>query len=274
MTPNNEPLIVQELSPHEAFLAEVKQNIEGLREDTDVQALSRIWLREITRHKYAYNFSWMGRPIIQLPQDMLAMQEIIWNLKPDLIIETGIAHGGSLIYYASLLELVNLETEPENLQATPGVRPYVLGIDIDIRAHNLAAIQQHTMYQRKRIQLIEGSSISEEVFAQVRQHAENKRNIVVVLDSNHTHEHVLQELNFYSSFIKQGGYLIVFDTVIEAMPDDLLHTQNRPWKKGDNPQTAVQAFLTQNDRFQPDWDLEAKLLITVAPMGYLKCIKA
>lgn len=273
MTPDIEPSISQTLSPHEAFLAEVKQNIQGLREDTDVQALSRIWLREITRHKYAYNFSWMGRPIIQLPQDMLAMQEIIWNLKPNLIIETGIAHGGSLIYYASLLELVDLnQDQTEKIGITKSL-PYVLGIDIDIRAHNLQAIQQHATYKRKRIQLIEGSSISEDVFNQVRQHVEGKDNILVVLDSNHTHEHVLQELTFYSSFVKQGGYLVVFDTVIEAMPDDLLHTQNRPWKKGDNPQTAVQAFLAQNDRFQPDWDLEAKLLITVAPMGYLKCIK-
>ena len=163
----------------EKFQEEVRANIRGLMEDHDVQALSRIWVREIARHKYAYNFSWMGRPIIQFPQDMIAMQEIIWASKPDLIIETGIAHGGSLIYYASLMEMMQLDG-------------YVLGIDIDIRDHNRSEIDAHPM--RKRIQMIQGSSIAADTVAEVAKHVQGKKSVMVILDSNHTHEHVLQEL--------------------------------------------------------------------------------
>jgi len=240
----------------EKFRAEVQANIRGLAQDKDVQALSRIWAREVTRHSYTYNFTWMGRPIIQTPQDMVAMQEIIWSVKPDLIIETGIAHGGSLIYYASLLELV-------------GGDSYVLGIDIDIRAHNRAEIDNHPM--RKRIQMIEGSSISEETAAQVKQHAAGKKRILVVLDSNHTHDHVVDELRHYAPLVTKGSYLVVFDTLLEDMPADLI--ANRSWGPGNNPKTAVWDFLKQNDRFEIDKDIESKLLITVAPDGYLKCIK-
>lgn len=240
----------------EKFAAEVRKNIEGLVEDHDIQALSRIWLREITRHKYAYNFSWMGRPIIQFPQDMVAMQEIIWDVKPDLIIETGIAHGGSLIYYASLLEMA-------------GSDGYVLGIDVDIRPHNRAAIEEHPMH--KRIRMIEGSSVSDEVLGEVRKHAADKQRILVVLDSNHTHEHVLAELRGYAPLVTRGSYLVVFDTLLEDMPDDLL--QDRPWGKGDNPKTAVREFLETTDRFETDKSMESKILITVAPDGYLKCVR-
>tara|TARA_R110002167_G_scaffold31464_17_gene103274 strand:+ start:1111 stop:1848 length:738 start_codon:yes stop_codon:yes gene_type:complete len=240
----------------EQFLQEVKDNIEGLKNDKDVQALSRIWLREITRHKYAYNFSWMGRPIIQFPQDMIGLQEIIWQTRPDLIIETGVAHGGSIIYYASLIELL-------------GNGGKVLGIDIDIRPHNRTEIEQHPMY--KNIELIEGSSIDNSTFEKVIALAEGKKKILVVLDSNHTHEHVLQELNLYSQLVTKDSYLIVFDTLIEDIPDDLIN--DRPWGKGNNPKTAVFEFLQKNDRFKIDKDIEAKLLITVAPDGFLKCIK-
>ena len=163
----------------ERFKQEVQENIQGLLEDADVQALSRIWMREITRHKYAYNFTWMGRPIIQFPQDMVAMQEIIWTAKPDLIIETGIAHGGSIIFYASLLEMMGLDG-------------YVLGIDVDIRTHNRAEIDAHPM--RRRIEMIQGSSISPDTVAAVAKHTEGKKSVLVILDSNHTHDHVLREL--------------------------------------------------------------------------------
>lgn len=244
------------MNENEKFLAEVRKNIEGLEKDADVQALSRIWLREITRHKYAYNFSWMGRPIIQFPQDMIAMQEIIWDIKPDLIIETGIAHGGSLIYYASLLEMMSAEG-------------YVLGIDIDIRAHNRAAIEAHPM--SKRIKMIEGSSISDDILREVSTHAEQAQRVLVVLDSNHTHDHVLAELKGYAPFVTRGSYLVVFDTLLEDMPDDLV--QDRPWGKGNNPKTAVMEFIKGTDRFEIDQALVAKILITVAPDGYLKCIK-
>ena len=247
------------MDPAEQFIEEVRQNIQGLQSDKDLQALSRIWIREITRHKYAYNFRWMGRPIIQFPQDMVAMQELVWDIRPDLIIETGVAHGGSLIYYASLLAMMGQE------------EAHVLGIDIDIRPHNRAAIEAHPM--ASRIRLVEGSSVAPEVLTQVRDAAKGKSRILVVLDSNHTHEHVLAELNAYSPYVTVGSYLVVYDTVIEDMPDDLGHTQNRPWKQGDNPKTAVREFLSRTNRFEVDEALEAKLLITVAPGGYLKCVR-
>ena len=240
----------------EKFKSEVRQNIEGLKKDTDVQALSRIWGREITRLKFAYIFSWMGGPIIQFPQDMVAMQEIIWETKPDLIIETGVAHGGSLIYYASLMEMMGLDG-------------YVLGIDIDIRAHNLAEIDAHPM--RKRIEMIQGSSVAPETVTAVAGHVIDKKSVLVVLDSNHTKDHVLQELKSYSPFVTLNNYLVVYDTLVEDMPEDLI--ADRPWGKGDNPKTAVWEFLKGTNQFEIDKAIEAKILITVAPDGYLKRVR-
>ncbi len=238
------------------FFAEVAANIEGLKADKDVQALSRVWVREIARHKYAYNFTWMGRPIIQFPQDMVAMQEIIWRVRPRRIVETGVAHGGSLIYYASLLELL-------------GGDGLVVGVDIDIRAHNRAEIENHPM--ARRIRLVQGSSIEESTAQQVRTVVQGHGPVLVVLDSNHTHAHVLEELRLYSTLVGKGSYLVVFDTLVEDMPNDL--TGDRPWRKGDNPKTAVWEFLKNNRRFVVDKDIESKLLITVAPDGYLKCVE-
>lgn len=239
----------------ERFAAEVETNIDSLHNDVDVQALSRIWLREITRHKYAYNFRWMGRPIIQFPQDMIAMQELIWEIKPELIIETGVAHGGSVLYYASLLELI-------------GGEGYVLGVDVDIRSHNRVEIENHPM--SKRLHLIQGSSIDHEVVQQVADHVRGKRRVLVILDSNHSHEHVLAELHAYSPFVTKDSYLVVFDTLLEDMPDDLLG--DRCWGRGNNPKTAVYEFLQGNERFEIDRRLVSKLLITVAPDGYLRCL--
>lgn len=241
-------------NPHEQFREEVRENIEGLKTATDVQALSRVWVREISPYKYAYNFSWMGRPIIQFPQDMIAMQEILWELKPDLVIEAGVAHGGSIIYYASLLELIG--------------HGEVLGLDIDIRAHNREAIESHPM--AKRIRLIEGSSIDAGVIRQVQEIAKGKR-VVVVLDSNHTHDHVLAELRAYAPLVCEGGYCVVMDTIVEHMPKSMF--PNRPWGPGDNPMTAVHAYLKEDDRFVIDSGVDAKLLITVAPSGYLRRVR-
>src|SRR5713101_2565055 len=190
----------------EKFAAEVRANIKGLQEDGDIQALSRIWVREITRYRYSHNFTWMGRPIIQCPQDLVAMQEIIWRVKPELVIETGIAHGGSLVFYASMLELL-------------GGDRYVLGIDIDIREHNRAFIEAHPM--SRRIRMIQGSSIDDAVAEQARQHASGKGAVLVVLDSDHTQAHVLKELELYSPLVSRGSYLVVFDTLLDDLPDDL-----------------------------------------------------
>ena len=174
------------------FFSQVATNIEGLKADLDIQALSRIWVREISPHKYPYNFTWMGRPIIQLPQDIMAMQEIIWKVKPDLIIETGIAHGGSLIFYASMLELIGEEGQ-------------ILGIDVDVRQHNRVEIETHPMF--KRITMIEGSSIDAKIVKQVYDFAQDKSRVLLVLDSNHTHDHVLQELELYSPLVTKDSYL-------------------------------------------------------------------
>ncbi|MBI1839366.1 MAG: cephalosporin hydroxylase family protein [Verrucomicrobia bacterium] len=244
------------MNPIEQFQAEVRNNIAGLRADGDLQALSRIWVREIARHKYAYNFSWLGRPAIQFPQDLVAMQEIIWRVRPGAIIETGIAHGGSLVFSASMLELLKGDS-------------VVIGIDVDIRPHNRAEIEKHPLAHR--IRMIQGSSVDPGVVAQARAMIPAGRPVLVVLDSNHTHEHVLKELQGYSPLVTRGSYLVVMDTLVEDMPEDL--TTGRPWGKGNNPKTAVWEFLKTNDRFEIDKDMEAKLLITVAPDGYLRCVK-
>lgn len=253
------------------FQTEIAANIAGLKADTDVQALSRIWLREITRHKYAYNFTWMGRPLIQFPQDMVAVQELAWRIRPDLIIETGIAHGGSLIMSASLLAMLDYCDAVE--AGTPldprATRRRVLGIDIDIRPHNRAAIEAHPMAHR--IDMIEGSSIAAEVIAQVHEIASGYQRVLVLLDSNHTHEHVLAELEAYAPLVSTGSYCVVFDTLIDDMPDDFF--DSRPWGRGNNPKTAVHEYLRRDDRFEIDRDIEAKIQITVAPDGYLRRAK-
>lgn len=218
--------------------------------------------------RYSYNFSWMGRPIIQYPQDIVAMQELIWLIKPDLIIETGIAHGGSLILSASMLAQLDMsDAIMSGATLDPSVsNRKVLGVDIDIRSHNRDAIESHPM--ASRIQMIEGSSIAPETIAQVHAVASNYNRILVCLDSNHTHDHVLSELKAYAQLVSIGSYCVVFDTVIENMPKDSF--LDRPWGVGDNPKTAVDEFLSKNYFFEIDSVITEKLLITVAPGGYLR----
>lgn len=209
--------------------------------------------------KYSYNFSWMGRPIIQYPQDIIAMQEIIWDIKPDLIIETGIAHGGSLIYYASILELLSISELGEGS---------ILAVDIDIREHNRKEIESHPMF--KRIEMIQGSSVSPEIIDEIKKKAVGKNKVLVLLDSNHTHQHVLEELEAYAPLVSKGSYCVVFDTFIEDMPDGSY--PDRPWGQGDNPKTAVWKYLENHPEFEIDKSIQNKLLITVCPDGYLKKI--
>jgi cephalosporin hydroxylase len=237
------------------FREEVRENIQALGNASELRRLSLEWIEQVSRYGYSYNFTWLGRPIIQFPQDVLAMQELIWRVRPRAIIETGIARGGSLIFYASMLELLGEEGR-------------VLGIDIDIRPHNRAALLAHPL--ARRITLLEGSSVDETVITRVREFARGSP-VLVVLDSNHTHAHVLRELLLYSPLVTKGSYLVVLDTIIEDLPGDFF--PDRPWGKGNNPKTAVREFLTTNDRFVIDKEIENKLLITVAPDGYLKCIK-
>ena len=218
--------------------------------------LSREFLLEAVQTRYVYNFTWMGRPIIQLPQDIVAMQEVIYQVRPDMIVETGVAHGGSLVYYSSLMDMMGL---------TDGI---VVGVDIDIRAHNRAALEAHPTYGRMR--LIQGSSVDPDVAAQVKELAAGRKRVIVTLDSMHTHDHVRRELELYSPLVTRGSYLVVFDTAVEWLPKEMY--PDRPWGPGDNPMTAVQEFLRANPRFEIDRAMEQKLALTVAPSGYLRCV--
>lgn len=237
------------------FLKRNKENIKLMNQDKELLKLTRNWFDIAFKYEYSYHSTWLGRPIIQFPQDMVAIQEIIWKTKPDLIIDIGIAHGGSIIFSASILELIG--------------KGEVLAIDIDIRAHNKTEIEKHPMY--KRITMIEGSSIDENTAKKVYKLAKNKKKVLLLLDSNHTHKHVLKELELYSPLVTKGSYIVVFDTMVEDMPKGFF--KNRPWDKGNNPKTAVWGFLKKNNRFKIDKTFERKLLITSCPDGYLKCIK-
>ena len=211
--------------------------------------------------RYSFNFSWMGRPIIQYPQDIVAVQEIIWDVKPDLIIETGVAHGGSAVFFASLLELNAQSGGPKDAE--------VWCIEIDLRAHNREALVAHPMYSRLKI--FDGSSVDEKIASVIAEKAGKCERVMVILDSNHTHEHVLGELNLYASLVSVGSYCVVFDTVIEDL--DGVEFVDRPWGKGNNPKTAVVEFLKTNSDFVADYLIDEKLLISVAPGGYLKRLK-
>ncbi len=243
------------LNPIEIFYRERNARIASYKTNEQLKGAAAAFINEIVRNNYAYNFSWLGRPVFQIPQDLFAMQEIIWSVKPDFIIEAGIAHGGSLIFFASMLELIG--------------KGKVIGIDIDIRQHNRVEIEQHPLYHR--IVMIEGSSISQAVVEHVRFITAGAKSIFVSLDSNHTHEHVLKELELYTPFVSVGSYCVVSDTGIEDLPTGMV--EERPWGKGNNPKTAVWEFLKTNDRFLIDKDIETKLLVTAAPDGYLRRVK-
>lgn len=231
-----------------------KKNIKLMSKDDLLKKITREWFDNAFKYEYSYHFSWLGRPIIQFPQDMIAIQEIIWKIKPDLIIECGIAHGGSLIFSASILELIG--------------KGEVLGIDIDIRKHNRKEIEKHPMF--RRITMFEGSSVTKKMAKKVYEFAKNKKKILVLLDSKHTENHVMKELEFYAPLVTKGSYIIVFDTMIEDMPKNFF--ADRPWDVDNNPKTAIWKFLKKNKKFKIDKSFENKLLITSCPDGYLKRI--
>jgi cephalosporin hydroxylase len=242
------------------FNKEVEERISAIAQNDNLKSSAHEFMKASVEPKYSYNFTWLGRPIIQYPQDMIAMQELIWEVKPDLIIETGIAHGGSLIFYASILELVATCTDHQG---------EVIGIDIDIRPHNRKAIEAHQMF--KRISMIQGSSIDLGIIAQVVEIAKGKERIMVCLDSNHTHTHAYAELEAYAWLTSVGSYCVVFDTLIEDMGKGMY--PDRPWGPGNNPKTAVREYLKTHPEFEIDKSIQNKLLITVAPDGYLKRVK-
>lgn len=245
------------MNPLQQFELEKQNNISAQARDHALSEVAMKFMVGAAAHKYTYNYTWLGQPIIQYPQDIVAMQEIIWKVKPDLIIETGIAHGGSLILSASLLDLIGGERN-------------VLGVDIDIREHNRLAIENHPL--SKRISMIQGSSIDAQIVERVHEFAKGKKSVMVILDSNHTHEHVREELKAYASLVTKDSYLIVYDTGVEDFPENY-DWKGRPWGKGNNPKTAVWEFLKTNDQFEIDSAIHEKLLITVAPDGYLRRIK-
>lgn len=244
-------------NPIQQFKEECNARVNANSSNNELKKAASDFNTESNKAQYSYNFLWMGRPVIQYPQDIMAMQEIIWEIKPDLIIETGIAHGGSLILYASLLELIG--------------KGEVLGVDIDIRSHNKTEIEAHSMF--KRINMIEGSAIDMEIINKVKAIAAGKETVLVVLDSNHTHQHVLEELKAYAPLVSINSYIIVFDTIVENLPSDYLPGLKRPWDIGNNPMTAVDEFLRDNNNFEIDYAIDNKILISVAPRGYLKRIK-
>lgn len=260
------------MNDHYQFKEACNQEVARQGNDPALKKLSNEWLLKAAEYKYSYHFEWLGRPIIQHPQDIIGMQQLIWDVQPDLIIETGVARGGSLIFSASMLELL----------AICGGNPngMVLGIDIDIREHNRAAILAHPM--ARRIRMFQGSSISRTVADEVQAVARDYKKVMVFLDSNHTHEHVLEELKLYAPLVSRGSYCVVFDTVIANMPEDAF--PDRPWTKTANPKSAVFEFLETLEqspmqgtdgetlRYQIDKHAENRLLITVAPDGFLQRI--
>ena len=237
---------------HLGYREEKQKRIADFASDASFRQLSNAWRAMALEKKYMNNFSWLGRPLIQLPMDAMAIQEVIWAVKPDLVIETGVAHGGSLVLSASILEMLGYGE--------------VVGVDIEIRPHNRSAIESHPL--ARRISLIEGSSTAPEIISQVRGRAAGKEKVLVCLDSNHTHEHVLAELNAYADLVSVGSYCIVFDTFVEDMPDDYVWT-DRPWGKGNNPKTAVWEWIKLHPEFEIDRSVEDRLLITSAPDGFL-----
>jgi cephalosporin hydroxylase len=231
-----------------------ESQIKGMSSDEELAALTRRWFDRSIAHGYSYHFRWLGLPVIQYPQDMVAMQELLWSIQPDIVLECGVARGGSLVYYASLLQLI-------------GRGGRVIGIDVDIREPNRRSIEAHPM--AKHIDLIEGSSTDAETVARARALIGPEKTVLLVLDSNHTHDHVLRELELYTPLVRAGSYVVVFDTIIEFMSASF---DDRPWGKGNNAYTAVKAFLETNRRFAIDQEIQDKLQITVAPYGYLRCI--
>jgi len=262
------------------FRTEVNKRIANASKNEKLKNSALEFMENSIKSQYSYNFFWLGRPIIQYPQDVLAVQEIIWEKRPDVIIETGIAHGGSLILSASLLALLDLCEATENNTILDPKRPkrHVIGVDIDIRNHNRVAIENHPL--SRRITMIEGSSTNEKIFKKVKAAVGDAGRVMVFLDSNHTHEHVLSELRLYAPLVAKDSYIVVFDTVVEDLSEKIVG--DRPWGPGNNPKTALTEYLEQIDntniraedgsllKLKIDHKIENKLLITVAKNGYLK----
>jgi cephalosporin hydroxylase len=270
------------MDPISKFEEECRLEIKRQGENKAFAELTRKWFDVANALKYSYHFRALDRPIIQYPQDIVAVQELIWDVKPDLIIETGIAHGGSLILSASVLALIDYceAVESDHPLVPSASKRRVLGIDIDIRDHNRAAIEAHPLAHK--IDMIMGSSIDPAVVDQVRDRAKGFEKVMIFLDSNHTHDHVLAELEAYAPLTSKGSYCVAFDTVIEDLP--ATDFADRPWSVGNNPKTAVWEYMSRLENegrkaadggqlmFEIDRTIDNKIMVTVAPEGYLKRI--
>ncbi len=244
-------------NPVEEFKLERLKRVNSYMKDQKFVDLTRKWEEEAFKKGYVYNFEWLGRPVIQYPQDIIIVQEVINEVNPDIIIEIGVAHGGSIIFSASILELLGKKDS------------FVLGIDVDIREHNKKEIEKSPMF--KRIKLVEGSSIDQKTVDQIEKYIDADKRVMVILDSMHTHEHVLKELNIYSKYVSKNSYIIVQDTHIEDLPDEFW--DNRPWSHGNSPKTAVFEFIEKNANYEVDNYYEDKAMITCAKSGFLKRLK-
>lgn len=260
MTEATKPFVKPNIPDDRAeFEAERRRSSLAMGADDALFEQARDCVMSADRHRYTYLWSWMGAPIIQVPADIVATQEVIWATKPDVIIETGVARGGSVIFYASMLALLG--------------KGKVIGVDIDIRAHNRDTIEKHPM--ASRITLIEGSSIAPETIERVKAEIPAGGAVMLVLDSDHSKNHVLAELRALSPLVTRGQFLVVADTLLGRLkPEQTPTARSHFWPPGDEPLAAVQAFLTENDRFRPDPELNGKLILSSSPGGYLCCVKA
>jgi len=232
------------------FEASRKELLLSQSSDLSFKAITKDWLQKSVDHKYSYQFNWLGVPIIQMPSDIVVFQEIVYKTRPDLIIETGVARGGSLIFWASIQKLCGIEGR-------------VLGIDIDIRPHAISAINGSIFSDQ--IKLIQGGSTDQVVADKVLEFSKKFTKVMVVLDSNHTHKHVLEELNLYANLVSKDSILLVLDTVI----DDLEVDPSRSWGPGASPKTAVLQFMEENPgKFVNASEFESKSLLSVAPQGF------
>jgi cephalosporin hydroxylase len=238
------------------FEARKLRDIAAMAADSAFRAAGRDWLVRSIQHRYTYNFRWLGIPIIQYPEDIIAMQELIWHVRPRVIVETGVARGGSLVFYASMLRLLDNDG-------------LVIGVEVALMPENRAAIESHPF--ASQIRIVDGSSVASGTIAEVQQITGERAPILVILDSHHTHDHVLQELRAYAPLVKRGSYLVVFDTVVDDLPSDVLG--ERPWGPGNNPKTAVHAFLNETDRFEIDRSFDRRLQLSCCPEGFLRCVR-
>ena len=238
-----------------SFEEEKSTEIKNAKADPELLKKARDFLVQSDKHKYGYYWTWLGLPIIQMPEDIVLTQEILWETKPDFVIEAGVAWGGSLAMYAAFQEIQGYG--------------HVFGIDVTIPQHNREAIMSTPV--SNRITLIEASSSDPATFEAVSAQIPKGSNILLVLDSNHTHEHVLAELKLWSPLLQNGNYIIVSDTVVEVIPEQT--HRPRPWGPGNNPMTGMQEFMNENDRFTSENSYSDRAFASFNPSGYLKCMK-